>query len=89
MLQDRVERRNGWDLQGADEVKDVLTVGAAPDSVLVLDRDHIDAVPEDPGGAFIVAPHFVLDPVMNILRVDEPRVGVMQDGNFMFARREG
>jgi hypothetical protein len=55
----------------------------------VLDRDHIDAVPEDPAGAFIVAPHLVPDPVVNILRVGKPRVGVMQDGNFMFARREG
>jgi hypothetical protein len=36
-LKDRVERRNGWDLQGSDEVKDVFTVHAAPDSVLVLD----------------------------------------------------
>ena len=43
MTQDRVQRRDGRHSQGADEVEDVVAVLAAPDPVLVLDRDDVDA----------------------------------------------
>ena len=42
-LQDSVERRDGRDIEGPDEVDDVSAVLASPDPVLVLDRDDADA----------------------------------------------
>ena len=45
VTQDGVQRRDRGDVEARDEVEDVLAVLAAPDPVLVLDRDQVDASP--------------------------------------------
>src|SRR5450759_904121 len=48
----------------AHEVEDVVTVAAASDAVLVLDRDHVDsAVVESARNEDVVRPHVAADPV--------------------------
>jgi hypothetical protein len=48
----------------AHEVEDVVTVAAAPDAVLVLDRDHVDsAVVESARNEDVVRQHVAADPV--------------------------
>ena len=68
--QHRVQRRHDGHVQGADEVEHVGSVAAAPDAVLVLDRDDLDVRRVQGGGrSKVVAARVPADPVPDRARV--------------------
>jgi hypothetical protein len=64
-----VKRRHGREIEGADEVDDVPAVLAAPDPVLVLDRDDAGALAERAGGPQVVGELFLADLMVGFDRV--------------------
>ena len=65
-----VQRRHDGHVQGADEVEHVGSIVAAPDAVLVLDRDDLDVRRVQGGGrSEVVAARVTADPVADHARV--------------------
>ena len=69
LLQDGMKRGDGRDVECPDEVEDVFTVLTAPDPVLVLDRDDVDASAQSAGGADVVAVFVLADPMVDFDRI--------------------
>jgi hypothetical protein len=80
-----VERGHGRDVEGVDEVQDVLAVVAAPDPVLVLDRDDVDAITEGPGSVTVVSALIATDPVMDLEGVGDAALGVQESDDLAAA----
>ena len=74
VLQDGVKRRDRRDPERSDEVKDVAAVLAAPDPVLVLDRDDVDAFAQRLGRAEVVVPLVLADPMVDLDRIADRRL---------------
>jgi hypothetical protein len=72
-----------------DEVQDVLAVLAAPDPVLVLDRDDVDAVTDGAGSVTVVSALIATDPVMDLEWVGDAALGVQEGDDLASARRAG
>jgi len=68
-LQDGMKRGDGRDVELPDEIEDVFPVLTAPDSVLMLDRDDVDASAQGTGGADVVAVFVLADPMVDFDRV--------------------
>ena len=85
-----VERRDDRLGQRGGKVQNRLTVGAAPDAVLVLDGhdSRIGAV-QVPGHTEIVAPNVAADAVLNLYRVDVRPVGRMERNDLVLTRGTG
>jgi hypothetical protein len=66
---DRVHCRDDRDSQDPDEVEDMIAVIAAPDAVLVLNGDGVDAAVEREGGLDVVGALVLADAVPNIAGV--------------------
>ena len=64
-----VQRRDRGHVERSDEVEDVLAVLAAPDAVLVLDGDDIDAPGELARRADVVVGLVLADAVVDLDRV--------------------
>ena len=64
-LEDRVERHDGRDVEGPDEVQDVRPVLAAPDAVFMLDRNDVDAAREGLGGGAVVVAFIATEQVVD------------------------
>jgi hypothetical protein len=64
-----MKRGDGRDVECPDEVEDVFTVLSAPDPVLVLDRDDVDASAQSAGGADVVAGFVLADPMVDFDRI--------------------
>ena len=79
--QDGVQRHDRRHAQRADEVEHVLAILAAPDAVLVLDRDDVDAAVQRLGGAQVVSALVLADPVVDLCGVGQCRAGRVQDGD--------
>jgi hypothetical protein len=60
-----VKRSHGRDIERPDEVDDVTTVLAAPDPVLVLDRDDVDASVQSVGGPLVVVRLVLANPMVD------------------------
>jgi hypothetical protein len=82
-----VERGHGRDAEASRELEDVLAVLAAPDPVLMLDRDDVDAVVERAGCADVVGRLFLADAVMDLGRVERRVVARMKDGDLASSSR--
>ena len=87
--EDGVQRHDGRDAQRASEVQHVLAIVAAPDAVLVLDRDDVDAAIERLGGPQVVGAFVLADPVSDFRGVGQGRAARMQDGDLTAAGRCG
>ena len=74
MLQDGVERGDGRDFERPDEVEDVRAVLAAPDPVLVLDRDDADASVQRVGGSQVVVRLVLSNPMVDFDRIRRRRL---------------
>ena len=70
-----MQRDHRGDVERPDEVEDVLAVGAAPDPVLVLDRDEVDASRQGAGGRAVVVALVATDQVMDFDRVRAASLG--------------
>jgi hypothetical protein len=64
-----MKRGDGRDVELPDEIEDVFPVLTAPDSVLMLDRDDVDASAQGTGGADVVAVFVLADPMVDFDRV--------------------
>ena len=69
VLQDGVKRGDGRDIERPDEVEDVCAVLAAPDPVLVLDRDDADASVQRAGGPQVVVRLVLANPMVDFDRI--------------------
>jgi hypothetical protein len=61
-----VQRHDGRDAEGLHEVEDVSAVVAAPDPVLVLDGDDVDAATQVARGPRVVVPLLLPDPMTDL-----------------------
>jgi hypothetical protein len=82
-----VERRDHGDIEGAEEVEDILAIVTAPDRVVMLDRDDIDTRPKRAGGLRVIGALVAPDPVMDLERERCPALGRQQDGDLAITRR--
>jgi len=82
-----VQRRDYGDLDRAQEVEDVLAVVAAPDVVVVLDRDDIHAGAEYARRAGIVIALVASDPVVDLEREGRAALGRQEDRDLAITRR--
>jgi hypothetical protein len=76
-----VQRRDHGDIERAEEVEDILAIVAAPDRVVMLDRDDIDARPEGASGLGVIGALVASDPVVDLERERRTALGWEQDGD--------
>jgi hypothetical protein len=76
---------DGRDIECPHEVDDVLTVLTAPDPVLVLDRDDVDASAKSAGGADVVTVFTLADPMVDFDRIRGRLVRWIEDDNLAIA----
>ena len=87
---DRVQRGDGGPLKGAHEIQDVLAILAAPDPVLVLDRDDVrTAVVEPPCGGHVVAQDVAPYPMPDLGRVGSGFIGRVERHDLAVADGSG
>jgi hypothetical protein len=89
VLEDRMEGGHRGDSQRIDEFGRQRTVRAAPDPVLVLDRDDVDAAIERASRVDIVGRLVLADPMVDLERVGRRLARWMEGDDLALAGRPG
>jgi hypothetical protein len=86
----RTEGHNFGTAEFTHEIENVVTVAAAPDAVLVLDRDRASAAfVQRAGNEDIVREYVATDPVAHFRRIRSGLVGRVKGHDFSFPNRAG
>jgi hypothetical protein len=85
LAQHRVQRGDSRNAQRAHEVQNVFAVVTAPDPVLVLDGDDVDAAVQGLGDAQVVGALVLADPVMDLEWVGRGLAVRVQDRDLTIA----